>query len=225
MAIILGIETATNVCSVCLQKDSDILSFRESDKKNSHTATITTFIKSCIEEAGISYKDLNAISVSKGPGSYTGLRVGVSTAKGMAFALGIPLMAIDTLDYLSQTIKADPGDIIIPMIDARRMEVYAKVYDHTGQILENLNNWIIDNASFEEYLSKNSKIFMLGDGADKCKAVLKDPKFVVKQQFCSAKAMVNLNLEHFRNKNFENISDFSPLYFKAPNITKSKQLL
>ena len=159
MSLILCIETATPVCSVALSKNGEILSLKETARKNSHSEVVTLFIDDLLRENKIQYTDLNAVAVSKGPGSYTGLRIGVSTAKGLCYALDIPLIAINTLRsmaydmaeiYLKER-KASENILFCPMIDARRMEVYSAIYNKDNNEVRETKAEIIDKNSFSEY--------------------------------------------------------------------------
>jgi len=160
---ILQIETATTVCSVALAKDGHVLGFKQIDERNIHAEIITLFIDELITGAGIPYNDIDAVAVSSGPGSYTGLRIGVSTAKGLCFALEKPLIAIETLAAMAQGVIAkssiDKKTLLCPMIDARRMEVYTALFDSDGNRIKNTTAEIIDEQSFYGLLQNNRVLF------------------------------------------------------------------
>lgn len=214
MAIILNIETATKNCSVSLAKNGEILALKELNNGNySHAELLHQFINDSIAQAGILKSEINAIAVSKGPGSYTGLRIGVSAAKGLCFALDIPLIAINTLEALSYAIKIKKG-CIVPMIDARRMEVYTAVFDEHHQEIEKTTAKIIDQNSFLNYLSQH-KVYFLGDGASKCKGIIThNNASFIENKFPSAKEMAGLSFKKFEQKKFEDVAYFEPFYLK-----------
>lgn len=226
MAKILLIETATQVCSVALSIDGNIVSAKEETGQNLHARNLTLFIDEVIKSAGLSYQDLDAIAVSKGPGSYTGLRIGVSTAKGLCFALDKPLIAIATLQMIAKGFLIEnPGytALICPMIDARRMEVYTTFFDAELQVVEPTSAKIIDEFSFDDLLSKNTITF-IGDGAAKCSETLThaNSRFV-QANFNSAKYMAQLAEEAFSGQNFEDVAYFEPFYLKDFVATQSKK--
>jgi tRNA threonylcarbamoyladenosine biosynthesis protein TsaB len=216
--IILQIETATTVCSVALAKDGLVISARQLDERNMHVEIITLFIEELITSAAIQYGNLDAIAVSCGPGSYTGLRIGVSTAKGLCFALDKPLIAVETLEamaYGAIATKKYTGMLLCPMIDARRMEVYTALFDTAGNKIEPVTAKIIDENSFADQLETN-KILFFGDGADKCQAILGNnlnaeflPGFVNSATYLTQKAF-----EKFTNKDFVDVAYFEPYYLK-----------
>ena len=214
MAIILNIETATKNCSVSLAKNGQVLAIKELNNGNySHAELLHQFIKDVFTEQKMNQSDVDAIAVSKGPGSYTGLRIGVSAAKGLCFALDIPLISIDTLEALSYSIKIDKG-FIVPMIDARRMEVYTSVFDKNHKTLEKTSAKIIDESSFLNYLEKDTICF-LGDGALKCKETITHSNaFFIADKFPSSKEMASLSFLKFQQKQFEDVAYFEPFYLK-----------
>ena len=170
--MILCLETATPVCSVALNSACCTLAMRETEGQNAHSEKITNFIREVMEETGIDYSKLDAVAVSQGPGSYTGLRIGVSTAKGICYAADLPLMAIDTLEAMAHGMKEklggqlDANDLLIPMIDARRMEVYASVFDAQLNKVQDTAAMVIDENTFED-LRKDYRLWLFGDGAPK----------------------------------------------------------
>ena len=233
MAIILHIETSTEVCSVSIAKDGVTLYEKESAGGLNHAELLTVFIEDLFRENGITSKDLDAVAVSKGPGSYTGLRIGVSVAKGMCYALKIPLISVGSLEALvsgaitDQTIPEPSGtqpSLFCPMIDARRMEVYTALYNHKGEIILPVKAEIIDDQSFSEHL-KDHKILLMGNGAEKCRPHLTHPNFVYQGPFkTSARFMQLLAKEKFNKNEFENVAYFEPWYLKnfIATIPKNK---
>lgn len=226
MAKILQIETATSICSVAVSVNGETISFKEEQGQNLHAANLTLFIDEAVKAGGLSYQELDAIAVSKGPGSYTGLRIGVSTAKGLCYALDKPLIAIETLEmmaagYLSK--HPDYSGLICPMIDARRMEVYTTVFDPLLNMLLPTEAKIIDETSFNNFLS-NQIITFLGDGAAKCAEVLthQNAKFDA-ANFNSATYMSKLANEAFNKSKFEDVAYFEPFYLKDFVVTPSKK--
>ena len=218
MAVIVNIETATKVCSVSLSKDSELISIRESIIENSHSGQITVFVEEVLQESGISINNVDAFSVSKGPGSYTGLRIGVSTAKGFCFALDKPLISVGTLDSMTNGLISlnifKESVLFCPMIDARRMEVYCAVFNHDKKMILPVSAEIIDNQSFSEFLT-NSEIVFFGDGDDKCKQILNSENAMFYDDFnASSKHMITIAEKEYQKKNFENIISFEPFYLK-----------
>jgi tRNA threonylcarbamoyladenosine biosynthesis protein TsaB len=221
MGVILQIETATTSCSVALAIDGKVLAFKQINERNIHAEIITLFIEELVSKAGLTYNELDAIAVSSGPGSYTGLRIGVSTAKGLCFALNKPLIAIETLEAMAYAIigekimEVDEDTLLCPMIDARRMEVYCALFNSNGLKVRPTAADIIDEHSFSDYLNKY-KILFFGDGADKCEAVLGAnsnaqflPGFINSATYLTQKAA-----EKFNKKEFEDVAYFEPYYLK-----------
>ena len=227
MPLILNIETATEICSVCISRGATILSTQESADAYSHASVITLLIEACATEAGVSLKDLDAIAVSSGPGSYTALRVGAAAAKGICYALDKPLIAVKTLEALAYAARADKegGAFYIPMIDARRMEVYTAVYDRTLDQVEDTHNLIFDEDSFLEYFKQNEPIVFCGNGAAKSKPLFESKNVLYSNIMCSAKHLVPFSVKAFDQQIFSDIAYYTPAYFKAPNITVSKKIL
>ncbi|MFK8265396.1 tRNA (adenosine(37)-N6)-threonylcarbamoyltransferase complex dimerization subunit type 1 TsaB [Capnocytophaga cynodegmi] len=213
MTKILCIETSGLNCSVAISKDSTLLAERTENKgKFTHAESLHVFINEVVSLADISLGEIDAIAVSGGPGSYTGLRIGVSTAKGLCFALNKPLIAISTLQILAS--QTTDNEIIIPMIDARRMEVYSAVFDRNFNEIEKTEAKILDKNSYAEWLSKGKVIF-LGDGVDKFSEICDNPNAVfVKNAYPQARDMIIHALEKFKNKAFEDIAYFEPNYLK-----------
>jgi len=224
MALRLYIETATTNCSVCIADDDEILYFKEENDKNySHSEKLHVFIKEACTVAKIIPNNLAAIVVGKGPGSYTGLRIGVSTAKGLCFASDVPLMAIETLEILAQAIKISEG-VIISLLDARRMEVYSAIFNASYTQIRETKAEIITEDSFSEYLGKG-KVYFIGNGAEKCKDIIthENAVFFDEIYFPSAKHMIPLGIEKHRNNDFEDVAYFEPYYLKDFVITKPKK--
>jgi tRNA threonylcarbamoyladenosine biosynthesis protein TsaB len=221
MALILNLETATTACSVSLAKDGKLLALKEQNGEYSHAENLTLFIEDVIRQSGLSLNDVEAIAVSKGPGSYTGLRIGVSTAKGLCYSLNKPLIAVNTLSSMSANIihrtssLSHLPSLLCPMLDARRMEVYCAVYDLDGKEIVPTSAEIIDEHSFSGLL-KDHMIWFFGDGAGKCKKVLSgNPNALFIDDIeCSAKDMISLSEEAFSKKQFEDIAYFEPFYLK-----------
>jgi tRNA threonylcarbamoyladenosine biosynthesis protein TsaB len=232
LANILHIETATQVCSVALSANGSVLQLRESSEKNSHSATVTIFIEEVMQAAGMPYNGLDAIAVSMGPGSYTGLRIGVSTAKGICFALDKPLIAISTLKSMAAGAqkglesRGTPA-LLCPMIDARRMEVYNALFDPRLNIIREIKADIIHESSFAEEL-EHYQVWFFGDGAAKCKPLIgnhPNARFIDDFQ-PSAIHMITLAEEKFSRSRFEDVVYFEPYYLKdfIPGIPKVKGL-
>ena len=227
MSLILSLETSSEVCSVCLHEDEKILKIVESTEAFSHTRKITLFIASCFEGTGKRIEDLSAIAVSQGPGSYTGLRVGASTAKGMCYGLDIPLISVSTLLAIADNASmAYPGKVYIPLIDARRMEVYTSIFDENLEVLKETNNLILAIGVFEkEFAGRTASLVLCGTGINKAVEFFEEDYYIIYPFSLSASHMVRIADEKFRNGQFENLVAFEPNYFKAPNVTKSKKAL
>jgi len=219
--MILCLETATPVCSVALNENCCTIALRETEGQNAHSEKITNFIREVIEVAKIDYSQLDAVAVSKGPGSYTGLRIGVSTAKGICYAADLPLMAIDTLKAMAYGMKAKLGsqigenDLLIPMIDARRMEVYAAIFDADLNKIKDTAALVIDENSFED-LRKNHHLWLFGDGAPKLKKVFENQLNVsiIDGFKPSAAYMLPLADKALRERDFVDVAYFEPFYLK-----------
>lgn len=221
MALILNLETATTNCSVSIGKDGKLLAIKEHDSAGySHSEQLHVFIQEVAAMASLELTDLDAVAVSKGPGSYTGLRIGISTAKGLCFALDIPLISVATLESMASQVKKDAADIIIPVLDARRMEVYSAVFDKDMQRLRETEAEIINENSFGEF-TKKGKLLLLGSGAEKCRALLKNTNFIFDTTVVpSAREMVALSHTKYCAKDFEDVAYFEPYYLKDFMITK-----
>ena len=216
MSLILAIETATSVCSVAFARNGNLLSIREITTPNAHSSILTILIEELFREAGLRYADLDAIAVSMGPGSYTGLRIGVATAKGLCYGLDKPLIAIPTLQAMAiGIIGSSIQHLVCPMIDARRMEVYCAVYNEDlGEVFAT-DARIIDENSFRELLTSHILIFA-GDGAAKCKPFLAShPQVRFIDDFqASSQYMISLAEKRFQVNQFEDLAYFEPYYLK-----------
>ena len=222
MNYILNIETSTKNCSVSIAKEGKTLVCKEiAEEGYSHAERLHVFIEESIKEVGITYKDLVAIAVSQGPGSYTGLRIGVSAAKGLCYALGIPLIAVDTLQALAAQAKVDSG-LIVPMLDARRMEVYSEIFSVKLESKRAIQAEVITEDSFQEF---DETLYFVGDCAEKCKTVLTKPNFVFLEniKFPSANEMSALSYEKYLKNDFVDVAYFEPYYLKDFMITTSKK--
>ena len=251
--MILCLETSTAVCSVALVKDGKVIALRESLDGQNHAEKITIFIDEVMKEANVFYRDLDAVATSMGPGSYTGLRIGVSTAKGLCYAMEKPLIAVDTLaamahgfkDYKTTRLqdykevaetqrhrdaefKAQSSEsILCPMIDARRMEVYSAFFNEKLERVSETSAIIIDENSFME-MKQNGHLYLFGDGADKLASLFEnDENITVVEKFhCSASYMAELADRAFKNKDFVDTAYFEPFYLKnfVPGMPKVKGL-
>ncbi len=215
MAKILCLETATTNCSVAVGVNGKVAALvEENARQYSHGEQLHVFIEKALQKAKLNHTELNAIAVSKGPGSYTGLRIGVAAAKGLCFALNLPLIAIPTLESMARQRKAEPEEIIIPLLDARRMEVYSEVYNDQFEVLRETRAEIIDENAFREY-STAKRIHLLGSGAEKCKALLRGERFEFHTEILpSAREMVPLSHTKQQEREFEDIAYFEPFYLK-----------
>jgi len=223
LATILNIETATKNCSVSIAKDGVNIILQElNDGNYSHAEKLHPFIQQVVQEAKMSFNDIDAVAVSKGPGSYTGLRIGVSAAKGLCFAFDKPLISIETLHSLAHKTTIKEG-VIVPMLDARRMEVYAAVYGSNYNQLREIKAEVIDENSFQEYLSEG-KVYFLGDGAEKCKEVITHENAVfIDGKHPSAKEMARLSYDKYKKNDIEDVAYFEPFYLKDFVVTPEKK--
>jgi tRNA threonylcarbamoyladenosine biosynthesis protein TsaB len=223
MALILSLETSTTVCSVALHNNGKLVASAEMHKEQSHASKLAVLIDQVVKLVDIPMSAIQAIAVSEGPGSYTGLRIGVSTAKGLCFALGIPLLSVSTLSLLAKQIQLKAildNAWLCPMIDARRMEVYCQIFDSEINVLRPIEAKVIDEESFRESLSDH-KIIFFGDGAAKCKSVITHSNaFFISDIVPSAKELGFLASEKFSRNEFENLVTFEPFYLKEFLIKK-----
>ena len=234
LAIILNIETATPLCSVSLAKDGQLLAMMETLEDRSHARLLSVFIDKVIKKAGITFNEIDAVAIGKGPGSYTGLRIGVSTAKGMCFASGKPLISIGTLDIICRQFilsnnlakkVLSENTCICPMIDARRMEVYYALFSDNGNAITEARAKVIDASTFIPLL-ENSVVAFMGTGMPKCREVIDHPNAIfVDDVHPSAAALAFLSWEAFNNKHFEDTAYFEPFYLKDFVTTVPKKKL
>jgi tRNA threonylcarbamoyladenosine biosynthesis protein TsaB len=213
MSYILNIETATKNCSVSLARNGQTIICKEiAELGYSHAEKLHVFITEIIKEAGISMSDLKAIAVSQGPGSYTGLRIGVSAAKGLCYALEIPLIAIDTLTSLANQVKQHDG-LIVPMIDARRMEVYSAIFNSNKEMIREVQAEVLTHESFA---NENELTYFIGDSNEKAKSVLTKANFIFLDEivFPSANEMSAISHQKFQNNDFVDVAYFEPYYLK-----------
>ena len=223
MERIILIETSTALCSVALAEDGVITAYKESSAPKAHASLTAVFIDEMLAEKGLTVSDCDAVCVSMGPGSYTGLRVGVSTAKGLCFGSGKPLLAVGTLDTLVAQAVDDASSYkyIIPMVDARRMEVYTAVFENGIQVTETAP-MIIEENSFTEQLEQGPVLF-IGDGAGKCADVIKHPNASFAQCWPKASSMLEPAMKAYKEKRFEDVAYFEPFYLKEFVATVSKK--
>lgn len=234
MSLILNIETGTDVCSVALSADGELIALRESSSGRDHARDLGVFIDEILTAAGRRVGELDAVAVGKGPGSYTGLRIGVSMAKGLCYALGIPLISVGSLESLArvadrelQAGRLDIGDredaLLCPMIDARRMEVYTQLFDRGLHPLTEVSAEVITPESFEEVLGKGCELLIFGNGAAKCVGVLPDRGVRYIEVVPSARGLVEPAREAFEARRFEDTAYFEPFYLKDFVVTTSKK--
>jgi len=234
MALILNIETSTQVCSVSVSENGQIKGFKEINDEKSHAKYLTVFIDELIKELNISLHDIDAVAVSKGPGSYTGLRIGVSTAKGLCYAKDIPLISINTLQSMAfgliqkvtqedLTIPNFNQSILAPMIDARRMEVYSAFFDSEGEFLRDVKAEIIDQNSYKDVLKSKQMIFF-GNGSGKITETIQARNTIFLPDFCaSAIDMSQLSERFYTQGKFEDVAYFEPFYLKDFVATTPKK--
>lgn len=224
--LLLLLETSTDVCSVSLSCNGEIIEERHTLEANSHTEHLTLLIQTCLVEAGLRPSSLDAIALSGGPGSYTSLRIGAATAKGLCYATGCPLISLSSLDILAAGIPEHlllPGDFIIPMLDARRMEVYMAVYDHNVMKCSDEAPVILDSDSLKAWMKDGNRIHLCGNGASKFMNAFPGQQYILHHVHTSSVYMQSLALAAFGRQQFEDVAYFTPHYFKAPNITVSSK--
>lgn len=220
---ILHIETSSKNCSVAISDGEKLLCLCEEVSENyKQSESLHTFVEWALEGAEISLKDLDAVSLGMGPGSYTGLRIGAASAKGFCYGLQLPLIAINSLDTLVEPLLGKGYDYIIPLIDARRMEVYCAVFDGaSGEMLSETEAKILDENSFQEYAGKN--VCFVGDGAKKALEIIQLPNATFEENiFPSAQYLINKSVEKFNRKDFEDVAYFEPFYLKDFHGVKKK---
>jgi tRNA threonylcarbamoyladenosine biosynthesis protein TsaB len=229
---ILNIETTGENCSVALSEGTSLLKLKEHKEGKSHASKLAVFVDEILQEEDLAVQNLDAISISKGPGSYTGLRIGVSTAKGLCYGAEIPLISVHTLQALSQfllehkseySIDIPESAYLVPMIDARRMEVYSAVFDVNNQFISDVKAEVIDRDSYQNMLEEHPVIF-IGNGAAKCKGLIDHKNATFLENIdVSAINMVTLSLNQFRNNIFEDVAYFEPFYLKDFRATTPKK--
>ena len=236
MALILGIETGTDICSVSLSRDDQLVALRESEGGQDHAGRLAVYIDEILRSNECEPDELAAIAVGKGPGSYTGLRIGVSTAKGLCYGLGIPLIAVGSPealawvaaeDYEAGILDIDDWDnaLLCPMIDARRMEVYAQVFSHSVEPVGEVRAEVVTPESFAEYIRPDREFVIFGNGAAKCVDVLPRDGVKLVEVTPSARGLVKPAFEAFNARRFEDIAYFEPLYLKDFVVTASRKNL
>ncbi len=234
MALILAIETGTDICSVALVRDGELLALRESDEERNHAKKIAVFVDELLRESGVAADDLDAVAVSKGPGSYTGLRIGVSFAKGLCYGQNIPLVAVGSLDSLVEVAREDyeagildienwGNALLCPMIDARRMEVYTQTFNAEGVAQGEVEAKIIDGASFSAERTSDYPFVIFGSGAAKCAEVLGGAIFI--EVVPSARGMARLAEKAFVEGKTEDVAYFEPFYLKDFVVGMAKKSL
>lgn len=232
MAFIIIIETSTEVCSVALSKEGKLVDMIEAAEGQNHARLVSVFIQELLTKNWIKSEQISAVAVSRGPGSYTGLRIGVSTAKGICFAAKIPLIAIGTLEAMAKYVAAnrlhfgvgnDKPVLFCPMIDARRMEVYSMLYDEDGKMLKPISAEIIDETFLADELSGNRVVFF-GNGSEKCKKIIPSPNAVfIDKIHASASYLCELAWQAYNRGQFEDVAYFEPFYLKDFVATVSKK--
>lgn len=227
MSLILCLETSAKACSVALGAAGSSIAYLEAEGEMMHSRSITLLIQQLLKENGQAIADLSAVAISQGPGSYTGLRVGASCAKGLCYASDIPLISVPTLEIIAAELAEEPSDPetgLVPMIDARRMEVYYNIYDKDLNPRQETTNLVIDEASLEA-LAESSLIFC-GDGAHKMEGFLSGrPGWRISPSYAKASAMVGIAHQKLISGNIEDTAYYVPFYLKPPNITKSTKSL
>ena len=234
MALILAIETGTDICSVALVRDGELLALRESDEERNHAKKIAVFVDELLRESGVAADDLDAVAVSKGPGSYTGLRIGVSFAKGLCYGQNIPLVAVGSLDSLVEVAREDyeagvldidnwDKALLCPMIDARRMEVYTQLFSAEGVAQSEVEAKIIDGMSFSAERTSDYPFVIFGSGAAKCAEVLGGATYI--EVVPSARGMARLAERAFVEGKIEDVAYFEPFYLKDFVVNSAKKTL
>lgn len=236
MTKIISIETSTEVCSVALGVDGRVVSLRESQGGRNHASELGVFVDEVLRLNDLEVGDLDAVALSAGPGSYTGLRIGTALAKGLCYGSGLPLVAIGSLEALVRSADRDyqagllmvddpSSALLIPMIDARRMEVYTQVYDMQLRALTEVRAEIIDQDSFKQYASQGREMILLGDGATKCYDTLHqvNPRVKVAKIYGSAAGMVSLAQDKFISGDFVDLAYWEPTYLKDFMITTTRK--
>jgi tRNA threonylcarbamoyladenosine biosynthesis protein TsaB len=223
MARILSIETSTATCSVAVHDSAILLGLEEITEPGAHAEQLMQLVVDVVEKLGMELIELDAIAVSEGPGSYTGLRIGVSTAKGLAFGLNVPIISINTLQALASAVVAEEGELIIPVLDARRMEVYREVFDFNFNSVSKIDSEILEEGAFQNFLEKG-RVYFVGDALEKVKAVVQseNAQFISDLTF-SAAHLGKLAWSKFQNQDFADIAYFVPNYLKEFKALQSKK--
>ena len=216
--LILCLDTATDICSVALARAGEVIAYRENSDGNSHARILLPFVEEVLSEAQVKPQELAAVAVSMGPGSYTGLRIGTSTAKGLCYAMEIPLIAVPTPQIIAagaqKNLPENTNVVFCPMLDARRMEVFTAQYDLNLNPLNNVQAVVVDENTFSEPL-KNQKVIFCGNGAGKCRPLYENhPNAIFDLTPVSARNMAGIALKKFTGNQFEDLAYFSPLYGK-----------
>ena len=213
MALILNIDTSVDVASLCLAREEEVLSFAKNESQKDHASWLHTAIKEIFEKNDLELRSIDAIGVTGGPGSYTGLRIGMATAKGICFALNKPLISLSTLLVMANAAKDESADLLCPMIDARRMEVFTAIYTKGLKIVKHPAALTLNENSFAEYLS-NNRICFFGNGSNKFQAIEKSPQAFFRDIKTGASSMAPLSEKSFTEKNFADLAYAEPLYLK-----------
>jgi len=227
MAKILSLETSTTVCSVALHENSSLIAVAEVHLEHSHGSKLAQLIDGVIKFSGIQMVNVNVVAVSSGPGSYTGLRIGTSTAKGLCYALDVPLIAIDTLSILAAQVNSSNSEksLLCPMIDARRMEVYCSVTDANGSVIQGIEAKVIDEKSFEGLLA-DRRIIFFGDGAEKCRSTIRHPNASFLSGITpSAIQLGFMAVEKYERREFEDLFQYEPFYLKEFRAKKPSNFI
>ena len=233
MSLILCIETGTDICSVGVARDGELVSLRESDEGRDHAKKVGVFVDELLRETGISPDELDAVAVGMGPGSYTGLRIGVSFAKGLCYGLGIPLVAVGSLDAMAAVAIEDndagildvdnwENAVMCPMVDARRMEVYTRLFDAKGNALSDVTAEVVTEQTFAD-VRRERQLVMFGNGAAKCREVLHDATYI--NITPSARGLARLAEQRLSAGQIEDIAYFEPFYLKDFIVIPSKKKL
>lgn len=223
MALILSLETSTDICSVALHKEGGLLSEVTIREEGGHSRMLPQLIEQVMRDSRKELRDLDAVSVSGGPGSYTGLRIGASTAKGLAFALEIPLISVDTLHAMAvQAWHSKPTAIVVSMLDARRMEVFCEIFSPVGEVVEPIRSEILDEHSFSNWLSQ-SEVYFVGNANEKAKSVITNPKARFLDILPNASSVGEIAWRKFQDAHFEDVAYFTPNYLKEFRVLKSKK--